>query len=149
MKENCPHIYLYKRIVLSKLFIDAHFHESIDLDNIAEEACFSKFHFIRLFKSIYGNTPHRYLIKVRMDRAEILLQKDMTVTDTCYEVGFESPASFTACFLKYKKISPSLYQKHYRERQRQIANAPLGFVPNCFVEQHGWSQKSNFEEVLP
>ena len=50
--EQFPKIYLYRRVVQAKLFIDGHFDENIELDNIAEEACFSKFHFIRLFKKI-------------------------------------------------------------------------------------------------
>src|SRR5919112_983376 len=88
-----PRIYLYKRIVQAKLFIDGHYSDRIDLSNIADEAYFSKFHFIRLFKTIYGSTPHQYLIKVRIENAKELLQKDMSVTDTCFDVGFDSVSS--------------------------------------------------------
>ena len=52
--ENLPKIYLYRRIVQAKLFIDSNFAENIDAREIAGEACYSKFHFIRTFKSIYG-----------------------------------------------------------------------------------------------
>ncbi len=54
MAENYPKIYLYKRVVQAKLFIDNRFGDDIDLNNIADEAYLSKFHFIRLFKIIYG-----------------------------------------------------------------------------------------------
>ena len=54
--EQYPKIYLYRRIVQAKLFIDNHFGEDIDLGNIADEAFFSRFHFIRLFKTIYNKT---------------------------------------------------------------------------------------------
>ena len=47
-----PKVYLYQRIVKAKLFIDAHYSKTIDLDNISDEAYFSKFHFIRTFKKI-------------------------------------------------------------------------------------------------
>ena len=50
--EQYEKLYLYKRIVQSKLFIDNNFADNIDLDKIADQACFSKFHFVRLFKSI-------------------------------------------------------------------------------------------------
>ena len=58
------------RIVKAKLFIDDRFADNIDLGNIANQANFSKFHFIRLFKSIYGLTPKNYLIKTRIDKAK-------------------------------------------------------------------------------
>ncbi len=81
MKENYPKIYLYKRIVQAKLFIDTHFNNDIALSNIADEAYFSKFHFIRLFKTIYGKTPHQYLTEVRIENAKVFLQKGISVTD--------------------------------------------------------------------
>ena len=74
--EQYPKIYLYKRIVQAKLFIDNNYAEDIDLDNIADEAYFSKFHFIRLFKNIYGSTPHHYLRQVRIEHAKQLLAKN-------------------------------------------------------------------------
>lgn len=60
-KDQYPKMYLYKRIVQAKLYIDNHYANNIDLNDISDEAYFSKFHFIRLFKSIYGKTPHQYL----------------------------------------------------------------------------------------
>src|SRR5690348_12790255 len=99
--EQYEKIYLYTRIVRAKLFIDAHYADRIDLDNIADQAHFSKFHFIRLFKSIYGSTPHHYLISVRMEQAKLLLATDVTVLETSQMVGFDSATSFTAVFKKY------------------------------------------------
>ncbi|MFN8333850.1 MAG: AraC family transcriptional regulator [Cyclobacteriaceae bacterium] len=132
-------LYIYKRIVQSKLFIDAHFSETIDLENIADEAYFSKFHFIRLFKSIYGKTPHQYLISVRVEQARLLLQQGMSVTETCSGVGFESLTSFTALFKKYVRLSPSEYQRRHFEREEQIRTAPLDFIPACFATRYGWN----------
>jgi AraC-like DNA-binding protein len=74
--ELYPRVYLYRRIVQAKLFIDSKYADKIDLDNISDEACFSKFHFIRLFNSIYGKTPHQYLTFVRIEKAQ-QLQRDM------------------------------------------------------------------------
>ena len=147
MKENYPKIYLYKRIVQAKLFIDANFSEDIDLNNIADEACFSKFHFIRLFKTIYGKTPHQYLIKVRIENAKLFLQEGISVSETCFSVGFDSVSSFAGLFKQYTKLSPSVYQQQFNIRRQQIKKAPLQFIPNCFAEQKGWTQKSNFQEV--
>lgn len=139
MAEPYPKIYLYKRIVQAKLFIDTHFSDPINLENIADEACFSKFHFIRLFKLIYGKTPHQYLVSVRMENARTFLQKEMSVTDTCFKVGFDSVTSFTGLFRRHSKLSPSAYRQQFLKRQTQIKQAPLQFIPNCFVEEKGWA----------
>jgi AraC-like DNA-binding protein len=138
--EEYPKFYLYKRIVQTKLFIDSHYSSKIDLNDIADEALFSKFHFIRLFKSIYAKTPHQYLTKVRLDKAQELLQQNLSVTDVCFEVGFESLSSFTGLFKRMIKTSPSVYQKQFQERQRKIKEAPLQFVPNCWAENKGWKK---------
>lgn len=147
MTEPYPKIYLYKRIVHAKLFIDNHFAEKIDLNNIADEAYFSKFHFIRLFKKIYGKPPHQYLSSVRMEKAKVLLQNGITVSAACFAVGFESVSSFTGLFKRYTLLTPSRYRQQVLPRQEQIKKTPLKFIPNCFAEQKGWTQKSNFEEV--
>lgn len=146
--SSYPRVYLYKRIVKAKLFIDENYKHHIDLENIAEEASFSKFHFIRLFKSIYGQTPHQYLIAIRIDRAKRLLSNGNTIAQTCYEVGFDSLTSFTGLFKKMEGQTPSSYQRQIRDRQERIKNAPLHFIPNCFAEQKGWVENRNFEEVL-
>src|ERR1051326_1608859 len=108
--DQFPKIYLYRRIVQAKLFMDAHFSEDLDLNNIANEASFSKFHFIRLFKSIYGKTPHQYLTNVRIENAKILLAKQFSVTEVCFSVGFDSVTSFTALFKKIVGMIPSAFQ---------------------------------------
>ena len=60
MNDEYQKAYLYRQIVQAKLYIDQHYAENIDVQNIAYQAHFSKFHFLRLFKSIYGKTPHQY-----------------------------------------------------------------------------------------
>ncbi|MGI8580998.1 MAG: helix-turn-helix domain-containing protein [Chitinophagaceae bacterium] len=71
-----------------------------------------------------------------------------TATDTCFTVGFESISSFSGLFKRYTNFSPSEYQQQFKKRKDQIKKVPLQFIPNCFAEQKGWTQKSNFEEVL-
>jgi len=133
-----PKIYLYRRIVYAKLFIDTHFAEKIDLDNIADEAFFSKYHFIRLFHSVYNKTPHQYLSSVRIEKAKTLLAVDITVANVCYSVGFESVTSFTGLFKRLVGQTPAAYQLAQKQRQEEIAKAPLKFIPSCFAEKKGW-----------
>jgi AraC-like DNA-binding protein len=137
--EQIPKIYLYRRIVLAKLFIDEHFAEDIDLDAIAGEAAFSKFHFIRLFKMAYGKTPHQYLTLVRIEKAKLLLQDHHSVTDVCFSVGFDGISSFTHLFKRFTQLTPSAYQQQQRKRKEDMAIAPLKYIPGCFAEQKGWN----------
>jgi AraC-like DNA-binding protein len=139
--EQYPKIYLYRRLVQAKLFIDAHYADPIDLDNIADEAYFSKFHFIRMFKNIYRRTPHQYLIFVRIEKAKELLKTGMAVSDVCYAVGFESLSSFCGLFKRMTGTTPSACFIQHRELKAQMAKAPLDFVPGCFAERNGWMKK--------
>jgi AraC-like DNA-binding protein len=137
-QDPYPKIYLYKRMVQAKLFIDSHYAECIDLDNIADEAYFSKFHFIRLFKKVYGKTPHHYLTQVRVEKAKLLLAKTHAVNEVCFLVGFSSATSFAGLFKKATGVSPSVFQQRQQARLKAVAARPLQFIPNCFAERHGW-----------
>jgi AraC-like DNA-binding protein len=138
MKDSYPKAYLYRRIVQAKLFIDKNFGKNIDLNNIADSAYFSKYHFIRLYKKVYGKTPHRYLTLVRIEKAMQLLRADMQVTDACFLVGFESLSSFSGLFKRVVGVSPSDYLIKQRKIKAQILKTPLDFVPGCFAQKNGW-----------
>lgn len=138
--EAYPKIYLYRRLVQSKLFIDNHFADPIKLNDIADGANFSKFHFIRLFKKTYEKTPHQYLIYVRIEKAKDLLKTMALVSEVCSAVGFDSISSFTDLFKRLVGQTPSAYQIHQHIIKLDIIRAPLKYVPNCFAEQHGWTK---------
>jgi AraC-like DNA-binding protein len=124
--------YLYRRIVLAKLFIDEHFREKINLDEIAEEASFSRFHFIRLFRMAYGSTPHQYLVSLRMQEAEkLMVDPGLKIRDICSEVGFESVTTFTSLFTKIFGKSPGIRRQEILERKRQ----PVKTIPGCFLQK--------------
>ena len=131
--ETLPKLDLYRRIVQAKLFIDDNFAEPIDAGDIADEACYSKFHFIRTFKTIYGRTPHQHLTHVRVEKAKEMLELGTSVTDTCFAVGFDSLGSFTRLFKSRVGFTPSEYQRQQIERKEQIRQEPLRFIPGCFA----------------
>lgn len=147
MKDAYPKMYLYKRIVQAKMFIDEHFAEQIDIDNIADEACFSKFHFIRLFKKTYGKTPHQYLTYARIENAKQLLKKDISVTDVCFAVSFDSVSSFTGLFKREVGITPSEYRSQQLTLKNDIKNKPSKYVPGCFASKFEQHKNSNSQEV--
>ena len=145
--EEYPKVYLYRRIVQAKLFIDLNYADKIDIDNISDEAYFSKFHFIRLFKKIYGKTPHQYLKYVRIEKAKQILKTNNSVTETCFLVGFDSLSSFSGLFKKNTGETPSSYAKRHMENKQKIYEKPFAFIPSCYANQHGWIENRNFEEV--
>ena len=104
--------YLCVQVIQSKRFIEKEFSRNINLDNIANEAFLSKFHFIRLFKTLYGRTPYQYLKEVRIDRAKSFLIAGMTVKEVCISVGFDSISSFAGLFKRATGSSPVVFQNN-------------------------------------
>jgi AraC-like DNA-binding protein len=89
--------------------------EPLTIDAVAREAAISRFHFIRQFEAFFGDTPHQYRIRARLDRAKELLQSsEYSVTDVCMEVGFSSLGSFSNLFARRVGVSPSVYRRQYR-----------------------------------
>jgi AraC-like DNA-binding protein len=142
--RTSPPIYLYRRVLNAKRFIEQNYTMPLDLTQISGEASFSKFHFVRLFDRAYGRTPHQFLIRVRIEKAKELLKTEMAVSDVCFAVGFESVSSFTTLFKRLVSQTPALYQQRQAERRRQMSEKPLQFIPNCFAEKNGWVNNSNF-----
>ena len=136
--DQYPRQYLYLQIVRAKLFIDANFDKAIDLDRVADEACFSKFHFVLTFRSIYGRTPHQYLTQVRIERSKDLLANGETVAAACFKVGFDSVTSFTGLFKRRTGMTPRQFQVDREAFKTSVAAKPLSHIPGCFAEKKGW-----------
>jgi len=140
MKEPYPKSYLYTRIVDAKLFIDAHYAEDIDIDKISAEACFSKYHFLRLFKQTYFITPHQYLTQLKIRKAKTLLQNGASITGACCALGFVSLSSFNKLFKRHVNIAPSKYAHEARQLNAAITANPLSHIPACFVTYMHWDK---------
>src|SRR5882757_1402980 len=129
---------VYKKIVTAKLYIDGNFTEPIDLDRLSREACLSRYHFHRLFTRIYRVTPHQYLTRKRIEQArKALAGNDLTITEICNEVGFESIGSFSTLFKKEIGHAPTHYRTHARQIHQQTLEQPRSFTPYCFIDNCG------------
>ncbi|HEY0743343.1 MAG TPA: AraC family transcriptional regulator [Chryseosolibacter sp.] len=127
---------LYARIVRAKLFIDEHYSSPIDLETLSSEACFSKYHFLRLFKRTYNKTPYQYLSEIRIEKAKQKLKAHVaSISEVCEDVGFESNTSFTAKFKEYTGETPAVFRLRAMQTQHLVKTQPTRFIPNCFSSQ--------------
>ena len=117
--------------------MDRSYAQPLDIPALAAIACVSEAHFIRTFRDTFGETPHRYLQRRRVERAMFLLtQTDEPVTSICLDVGFVSLGTFSRTFTAIVGESPSAFRSHA---------APAAAVPNCFAM--AWTRPSSFGEA--
>jgi AraC-like DNA-binding protein len=120
----------YRRLCRARQLIDDCYDLPLDLKQISSEACLSRFHFLRLFRRAFNKTPHQYLTQRRIEKAkELLSSSGLTVTDVCFEVGFESLGSFSSLFHKHVGHPPIGYRAIVFERRL----ARQQKVPACFL----------------
>jgi AraC-like DNA-binding protein len=104
-----------RRAVETALWIDAHSHRQIDLEHAAGQANISPFHFLRLFSSVLGVTPHQYLVRSRLRHAaRLLADHDSSITDVAYDVGFGDLSNFVRTFHRAAGVSPLRFRQASR-----------------------------------
>ena len=124
-----PAIPLSRHLLRVRDLIDRAYAAPLDVPALARSAHVSEDHFSRSFKAAFGETPHRYLLRRRMERAKALLRAgELSVTEVCLAVGFTSLGSFSAQFRRYVGVSPSAY--------RDLDHRELARIPGCLVRRH-------------
>jgi transcriptional regulator GlxA family with amidase domain len=126
-----------RRMLRARDAMDRTYAQPLDVPALARIAIVSEAHFIRTFKDTFGETPHRYLQRRRVERSLFLLREThRSITDICLDVGFGSLGTFSRTFREIMGESPSDYRK------RAVAQR----VPTCFTM--AWSRPaSSFGEV--
>lgn len=115
--------------------MDRDYAQPLDVPALANIAYVSPAHFSRTFRTTFGETPHRYLQRRRVERAMFLLvQTDLSITDICLDVGFNSLGTFSRTFTEIVGAPPSQFRDAH----------PAKPVPNCFVAK--WARPSSFGE---
>lgn len=121
-------------LLRARALIDARPDEELDLAALAAAAHFSPWHFLRLFRAAYGETPHQYLTRRRIERAkELLVGTDLSVTDVCLAVGYSSLGSFSMLFRRYAGRPPQHYRARVFRGVSAVRRAAPVFVPLCYV----------------
>ncbi|GAK58375.1 transcriptional regulator, AraC family [Candidatus Vecturithrix granuli] len=111
------------------LFINDNLSEKLSLEILAQEACFSPYHFHRIFTAIVGETPNAYINRVRLERAANMLQSNpgMSITDIAFATGFSSSAAFSRSFKQHFGCPASIW----KIRQAQSSIHPVEEAPNA------------------
>jgi AraC-like DNA-binding protein len=113
---------LNRRLLRARDAMDRAYAEPLDVRAVAAVAYISPAHFIRTFRAVFGETPHRYLQRRRVERSMFLLREtDRSVTEICFDVGFTSLGTFSRTFRKIVGETPSGYR---------LGNGPI-VAPHC------------------
>ncbi len=116
----------------ARRFLEHHYSSSITIEQLSRDAALSPYYFIRLFRRVYRQTPHQYLMQQRISRAkELLRNTDLPITEICMSVGFESLGSFSTLFRKVAGVSPSAYRSSVRPSSKPA------YIPLCVCLLHG------------
>jgi AraC-like DNA-binding protein len=127
-----------RRMLRARDAMDRMFAKPLCIPRLARIAEVSEAHFIRTFRATFGENPHRYLQRRRVERAMFLLRAtDRSITDICFDVGFNSLGSFSRIFRSIVGESPTAF--------RQKGHLPS--VPTCFMM--AWARPSSFGEARP
>jgi len=127
-----------RRLLRARDAMDRTYARPLDVPAMAAIACVSEAHFIRTFRATFGETPHRYLQRRRVERAMFLLREtDRTVTEVCFDVGFTSLGTFSRTFTEIVGRSPTAYR----------SGADHVAAPTCFTM--AWTRPSSFGEAAP
>jgi AraC-like DNA-binding protein len=128
---------LHARLCHARSLLSADTDNHLPVDQIAQQLCLSTGEFIRHFKAVFGETPHQWRNRLRLERArELLISGKHSVTDVCMEVGFSSLGSFSALFKRHFGESPSACRNRC---ERDHA------APHCIeLMNAAWSQGAQF-----
>ena len=120
-----------QRILSIVEYMNRHYFEPLQTEELAARCGLSKYHFIHLFRMCMGMTPYSYLIRIRMERAETLLQTgDMTVQEVAFVCGYNDPLYFSRAFSRHFGVSPTDYkQRFFSENERKLFSIPKPVIP--------------------
>ena len=107
-------------IIAVRNYIDSNFETDLNMNLLSKIMLISKYHLIRLFKRYYGLTPRQYLINKRIEKSKENLINGMSVTETCYAIGFSSLGSFSVLFKTKTGKTPAEFRKEQFSRSKSV-----------------------------
>jgi AraC-like DNA-binding protein len=124
----------FARLSRARDYLGSCYRDHVSLENAAREACLSPFHFNRVFARAFGETPHEFVTRTRIEEAKkMLLAQNQSVTDICFDLGYESLGSFSTRFRSLTGLSPAAFRREARVAFGGFASHwPLYYIPACY-----------------
>jgi AraC-like DNA-binding protein len=124
----------FARLSRARDYLGASYRDHVPLETAAREACLSPFHFNRVFTRAFGETPHEFVTRMRIEEAKkLLLAENQSVTDICFDLGYESLGSFSTRFRSLTGLSPASFRREARVAFGGFASHwPLYYIPACY-----------------
>lgn len=120
-----------KQLRRVRLLLDQAYNTPLTIGDLSREVAISPYHLIRTFRRAYKQTPHQYLMARRIAKAkELLRNSELSITEICVTIGFESLGSFSTLFRNTVGISPRAY------RANSQPTTKLGYIPFCVCLIH-------------
>ncbi|MDO1447874.1 helix-turn-helix domain-containing protein [Rhodocytophaga aerolata] len=119
--KKSTQVEVYKRLCLSLNYLHSYYSEEISLDDLARIACLSKFHYLRMFKAVFGLSPYQFLLTLRLEKArELLKHSQLPVTEISTVLGFQNSSSFSRLFHQRFGYAPVHYRMENTSRKIAI-----------------------------
>ena len=116
----------FKCILKVLIYIETNIDEEIDLKSLAKLACYSPFHFHRVFHAIVGETVHQYIKRLRLEKAALKLRNtDKPVTEIALDACYETPSAFTKAFKQLMGNSPQTYRCLHHFVTKKLEELPM------------------------
>jgi AraC-like DNA-binding protein len=124
----------FARLSRARDYLGACYRGHVPLETAAREACLSPFHFNRVFTRAFGETPHEFVTRMRIEEAKkLLLAENQCVTDICFDLGYASLGSFSMKFRSVTGLSPRAFRREARVAFGGFASHwPLYYIPACY-----------------
>lgn len=124
----------FDRLNASRDFISDNYQTRLSLPDIAKHSYMSPFHFLRVFKDAYGETPNEFLIRLRVDQAKnMLITGNFSVSEICEKLGYTSLGSFSSMFLKQTGMAPTVYRRKLWALSSEAFRFPSQAIPACYA----------------
>lgn len=123
-----------KRLNAGRDYMADHYQTPISLSEMASHSHMSAYHFLRVFKETYGETPTEFLIRLRVEQAKrMLITENFSVSDVCEKVGYTSLGSFSSLFTARVGVAPTLYRRQLWALSSEAFRYPSQAIPACFA----------------
>ena len=126
--------YQYRKICLGRDYLAERYSESFCLTEAAKYSCMSQYHFCRVFTKIFGESPYKFVIRLRIEKAKsMLITENFSVSEICEGIGYSSIGSFSILFREKTGMSPTQYRRRLWSLSSEPLSFPMQSIPLCYA----------------